>query len=103
MENTLQISLDQIVSLSKARENLSALTEKVKEKNYFIVAKKYKPAAAIVDLNYLSKLMVAFKEFERERRFGEMFLAAAETVPEKEVEKDIAEAIAAVRNLKKHK
>lgn len=99
MEDRLKVSFDQIIPFSKARANLSSLINMVKSKDYVIIAKKYQPEAALINLKFLEKLLRAWKEWERYEAFKVVDEVRAKNLDktEKEVERDVAEAIAAVR------
>ena len=102
MDKTLQVSLDQIVPFSKARADLSSLLEKLAKKDYFVIAKKYQPKAAVVSIPYLTKLQRVYNEFRREKRFEKVLAVGLRNldVSPEQVEKDVAEAIRQVREEK---
>ena len=58
-----------IVPITKARSNLSSLTQQVKGEQYIILTKGGSPKAAIVDLDYLKKL-----EDEVKKIYGKTFI-----------------------------
>lgn len=60
-----KVSLDQIINISEARENLSRLVDQVGVGKTFIITKGGKPKSALIDLNLL-------REMERKRDFLEM-------------------------------
>lgn len=99
MAPELTVTLDQIIPFSKARANLSSLIDKLGKKNYFVIAKKYTPAAALVDIKFLSRLLKAKYELEREASFQIFDEIRAQNKDKslKEVEKDVTEAVRAVR------
>lgn len=99
MDKALQISLDQIVPFSKARANLSSLIEVVKRKKYVVISKKYQPTVALVNLDFLAKILKIYQDWQRYQAFEVVEQVRAKSLNRKpkEVERDIAEAIAAVR------
>ena len=58
-----------IVPITKVRSNLSSLTQKVKGEKYIVLTKGGTPRAALVDINYLTKL-----EDEVKRIYGKTFI-----------------------------
>ena len=53
----LQVSLDQIIPLTTARSRLSELVEKTYNNRFWVLTKSGKPRVALVDVEYLDKLM----------------------------------------------
>ena len=58
-----------IVPITKARSNLSNLTQKVKGEQYIVLTKGGSPKAALVDIDYLKKL-----EDEVQKIYGKTFI-----------------------------
>ena len=58
-----------IVPITKARSNLSSLTNKLKGEQYVVLTKGGSPKAALVDINYLTKL-----EDEVKKIYGKTFI-----------------------------
>ena len=58
-----------IVPITKARSNLSSLTQKIKWEKYIILTKGGTPRAALVDIDYLTKL-----EEEVKKIYGKTFI-----------------------------
>ena len=58
-----------IVQITKVRSNLSSLTQKVKGEKYIVLTKGGTPRAALVDINYLTKL-----EDEVKKIYGKTFI-----------------------------
>ena len=58
-----------IVPITKVRSNLSSLTQKVKGEKYIVLTKGGTPRAALVDINYLTKL-----EDEVKKIYGKTFI-----------------------------
>lgn len=58
-----------IVPITKARSNLSSLTQKVKGEQYIVLTKGGSPKAALVDIDYLKKL-----EEEVQKIYGKTFI-----------------------------
>jgi len=52
----MNLLLNPIISITKARGKLGDLTKKTKGKNFIILTKGGKPEAALVDIQYLAKL-----------------------------------------------
>jgi len=61
-----------IVPITKARSNLSSLTQKVKGEQYIVLTKGGTPKAALVDIDYLTKL-----EGEVKKIYGKTFINPA--------------------------
>lgn len=99
MNKTLKVSLDQIVPFSQARANLASLINKLEKKKYVVISKKYRPAAALVDLKFLNKILKAYYQWRTEQAFKVLNEVRAKNIDktEKEVERDVAEAITAYR------
>ena len=99
MKLTSIISLDQTVPVSEARATLPKLIEKVKNMNFLVLVKKYKPKAALVDLSFLEKLISVYREWEKYHSFSELdkIRQKVPLYPEKEVEKDISYALKKIR------
>lgn len=53
----LQVSLDQIISLTSARSRLSELVEKTTNNRFWVLTKSGKPRVALIDVDYLDELM----------------------------------------------
>lgn len=51
-----------IIPVTKARIKLGDLTEKVQGENYVVLTKSGNPKAALVDINYLTKLQKAVRQ-----------------------------------------
>ena len=58
-----------IVPITKVRSNLSSLTQKVKGEQYIVLTKGGTPRAALVDIDYLTKL-----EDEVKKIYGKTFI-----------------------------
>lgn len=58
-----------IVPITKVRSNLSSLTQKVKGEKYIVLTKGGTPRAALVDIDYLTKL-----EDEVKKIYGKTFI-----------------------------
>ncbi len=67
------ITLDQQISISKARNNFSSLIKDVKKKKVYYIVKGYIPRAAIVDIEYLQEL----ENEKRKRDIGEVMELSA--------------------------
>ena len=101
MSKPLSVALDKIVSVSKARANLPRLLDEVENEEYFILSRRYEPKAALVDLEFLGKLMSVYEAWKRHQDFRtlEEICKSIPQYPTSEVEKDIAKALKAVRSL----
>ena len=96
--NNLTVSLDQLVPFSQARANLAELVEKVKGKYFLVVTKRQLPKVALVDTDYLAKLITVYQNWQRDQEFKAiMNLATRDDVSEKQVMQDAVTAVAAVR------
>ena len=95
----LQVSLDQIVPLTAARSRLSELVEKTYNNRFWVLTKSGKPRVALVDVEYLDKLMrqasfnelstqsyTAFDDYLRRQGFD------PDTISEDEAEEILAAA-----------
>ena len=60
---SLTVSLDQIIPFSQARANLADLIDRVPKKKFFVITRRNKPVIALVDINYLEKLLFAYNDF----------------------------------------
>jgi len=60
-----------VVPVSEARAHLPSLLEKIKGKEYLILAKRYQPKAALVDLDYFNKLISIYQAMQKEPDFGD--------------------------------
>ena len=90
---------NQLIPVSRARAILPTLIEKVEQENYFVIVKKYKPKAALVNLDFLSKLVSIYQQWKRKQDFTTLE-EIRESIPSfkpQEVEKDIKNALKAVR------
>lgn len=99
MSKPLSVTLDKIIPVSKARANFSDLLDKVKDEEYLILSKRYKPKAALVDLDFLGKLINVYRSWQRKQDFSTLE-EIRESIPsysEKEVKKDIAQALKNLR------
>ena len=66
-----------------------------------IVTKRQKPAIALIETNYLAKLIAVYKQWQRQREFETiMNLASRADITENQVTADANEAIAAARKSK---
>lgn len=99
MNITTTIRADQLVPISKARANLSTLVENVGDKGFFVLVRKYQPKAALIDLKFLEKLLTAYHHWCREQDFASLdkLRKSIPVYKSSEVEKDIKDAIRAVR------
>ena len=102
MNDSISVTLDRIISISQARANLPLLLKKVKKKNFFVLTRRNKPQAVLVDLKLLSKLMNVYQRWQREQDFTilENIRRSIPPYPEKEVQKDIAQVLKTLRSKK---
>lgn len=91
---------DQMIPMSKARTGLPSLVEKLDDVDFFVLVKKYQPKAALVNLNFLTKLIKRYHQWQREADFEELekMMDSIPTFDSEEVERDIANAVKAVRH-----
>lgn len=95
MQDKLKVSFDQIVPFSKARANLSSLIDTLKKEEYVVITKKYQPKAALVRLEFLEKMFLAWERWKRAEAFrvvDEIRALNEDKDPEK-VERDVQKAI----------
>lgn len=99
MNITTIARLDQLVPISKARSNLPTLVEEVTESKFFVLAKKYQPKAALIDLGFLEKLLEVYRAWQREQDFAELdkLRSSLPTYKLSQVEKDIVNTLHAIR------
>ncbi|MBM4402419.1 MAG: hypothetical protein FJ044_04200 [Candidatus Cloacimonetes bacterium] len=99
MANNLSLTFDQIIPISRARAELPSLAEKVSGKNFVVLVKKYKPKVALVDINFLSKMLTVYKNWQRAQDFKTLreIRNQIPAFPQKEVENDISAALKAAR------
>lgn len=99
MNKPISISLDKIISVSQARSNLSHLLDEVKDKDFLVLSKRYKPKAALVDLDFLSKLMDVYRRWQKKEDFAslEKIRQKLPLYSEKEIQKDVARALKEIR------
>jgi len=91
--------MTQVVSITKARNNLSELVNQVYyQGRQFLVKKMDKPMAVLIKIEDLKDL-VEEAEMAREKRFKELFAIAEKNkdIPFSQVKKDVADAIKKVR------
>jgi prevent-host-death family protein len=99
MDVTSVTSIDQFIPISQARNSLSDLVSATAEKDYFVLAKKYKPVAAVMSISFFAKLLEIYQQWQKENDFRQ-WEKMTEKIPAyktETVERDIANAIAAVR------
>ena len=97
MDN-LTFSFNQLVPFSQARANLAEVIDKAKSRQFMVVTKRQKPAIALIETNYLAKLIAVYKQWQRQREFEAiMNLAPRENVTENQVMIDANEAVISVR------
>ena len=90
---------DQMIPMSKARASLPSLVKKLDDIDFFVLVKKYQPKAALVGVNFLSKLLDKYYQWTRQQDFAEWekISQSIPPYPENEIETDIKHAIKAVR------
>lgn len=97
--NGTTLTLDQVVPISKARSDLSGLIGRLKKKQLVVVSQKYRPAAALVSIPYLEKLLTVYRAWQRDQDFRRLD-ALRDRLPMRSSDKvaaDVEEAIASVR------
>lgn len=93
------VRVNQLIPISKARASLSTLVEEVSQKDFFLLVKKYKPKAALVDLKFFDKLLEIYYRWKREQDFLslEKIRTSIPVYKTGEVEKDIKDALKEIR------
>lgn len=76
-----------IVPITKARSNLSGLTQKVKGEKYIVLTKGGTPRAALVDIKYLTKLEDEVKKIYGKTFIDPTLLPLTRQFTKKEIEK----------------
>lgn len=101
MNKPISITLDKIVSVSQARSNLSQLLDKVRDKDFLVLSKRYKPKAALVDLDFLAKLIDIYRRWQRKQDFAtlEEIRQSIPLYSEEEIQKDVARALKKIRKV----
>lgn len=89
-----------MIPMSKARAGLPSLVKKLDDTDFFVLVKKYQPQAALVDLKFFSKVLSKYRQWLRQRDFDEVekMMDSLPTFDSEEVERDIANAVKAVRH-----
>lgn len=99
MNITSYTKVNQLIPVSQARASLPSLLEEVSKKDFFVLVKKYKPKAVLADLRFFEKLIEVYEKWKRKQDFA-LLKEIRQSVPvykSKEVEKDIKNALQAVR------
>lgn len=102
MKITQIASAEQVIPISKARARLADLVDQVKEKDFFLISRKYTPQVALVDIEFMSKLLSIYQKWQRQQDSKAME-ELWEKVPEyssREIEKDIRDTIREIRKRK---
>lgn len=73
----LQVTLDKIVPFTSARATFSQVIDEVVRNDYLIIARRYKPAAVIVNPAYFNKLQKAAEELRRSEELRSARMAIA--------------------------
>lgn len=68
----IQVSLDQIIQTTEARDTLSKILDEVDKKKYLIVSRRLKPAAVVVSPSYFAELLAKAKECEQKEAILKM-------------------------------
>ena len=76
-----------IVPITKVRSNLSSLTQKVKGEKYIILTKGGTPRAALVDIDYLTKLEEEIRKIYGKTFIDPTLLPLTRQFTKKEIEK----------------
>ncbi|KKR57494.1 MAG: hypothetical protein UU05_C0010G0015 [Candidatus Curtissbacteria bacterium GW2011_GWA1_40_47] len=76
-----------IVPITKVRSNLSSLTQKVKGEKYIILTKGGTPRAALVDIDYLTKLEEEIRKIYGKTFIDPTLLPLTREFTKKEIEK----------------
>lgn len=97
--NGTTLTFDQVVSISKVRSDLSGLIGRLKKKQLVLVSQKYRPAAALVSIPYLEKLLAVYSAWQRDQDFRRLE-ALRDRLPTRssgQVARDVEDAVASVR------
>ena len=99
MNITSTVNIDQTIPISKARANLPSLVDRLADENYFVLVKKYKPKAALVDLTFLEKLLSIYQTWQRKNDFAslEEIRNSIPQYSESETKKDVSHALNQIR------
>ena len=76
-----------IVPITKVRSNLSSLTQKVKGEQYIVLTKGGTPRAALVDIDYLTKLEEEIRKIYGKTFIDPTLLPLTREFTKKEIEK----------------
>lgn len=98
--NGTTLTLDRVVPISKARSNLADLVSRLNKTRVVVVSNKYKPAAALVSIPYLEKLLAMARAWQRDQDFRRLD-QLRERLPERsphEVANDVDAALHMVRH-----
>ena len=76
-----------VVPITRARSNLSSLTQKVKGEKYVVLTKGGSPRAALVDIKYLTKLEDEVKKIYGKTFIDPSLLPLTRQFSKKEIEK----------------
>lgn len=82
----MSIQPTNIIPITQARGKLGRLTEKVVGENYIILTKGGNPKAALVDLNYLTKLQKEVKMIYQKTFIDPSLLPFSREFSDKEIE-----------------
>ena len=98
--NGTTLTLDQVVPISKVRSNLSGLVDRLQKKHVVVVSNKYKPAAALVSIPYLKKLLAISRAWQRDQDFRRLdqLRERLSARPDDQVSRDVEDALRAVRH-----
>lgn len=93
------VRVNQLVPISKARASLPTLVEEVSKKDFLVLVRKYKPKAALVNLDFLENLLRVYYQWRREQDFATLdkIRESVPTYKAGEVEEDIKNALTEIR------
>lgn len=90
---------EQLIPISQARTNLPALIEAVSENDFFVLVKKYQPKAALVNLDFLEKLLDIYHNWRKQQDWAALdnLRDSLPTNNSSVIERDITHALQAIR------
>lgn len=87
----MNISPNNIIPITKARGKLGDLADKVRGENYVVFTKGGNPKAALVDIDYLTKLQKEIKNIYQKTFIDPKFLKYTREFSEEEIQEWLKE------------
>lgn len=75
----IQVSFDQIIPMTAARDTFSRILSEIDEKKYLVISRRLKPAAVVVSPSYFADLLEKTKEYDRKEAILKMQKLGQET------------------------